>query len=320
MSSVSETPVLHWFRATPKDLAGNPPLASSLQSFETTLLLLSLGRYPSALVTCASACESAIKASRRIKPDDRGNNFNKLLTDITNDHEGLKEWKPKLDRFREARNQVTHYGFSPRDDQKCGLLILEVGLPFLSDLYRELFGFLLHWRDARPGISRFMDLTEVEAERVGLLPYISDQVHLINEMHELNKDRDGFDFLHCYTVFRHFFQSMLRDTFRSAADGQAEEEAWCRAHDFEESRKAKYRRRKDAEEWDFECPMCSRGRTVVAGFDSEALGDGKVSLTWAVCVSCDLDIPADAYHLANLALRTQVASDAEAIIARMRSG
>jgi hypothetical protein len=41
-------PVFQFLRATPSDLAGNPPLASSLQAFETSLELLALGRdqYP----------------------------------------------------------------------------------------------------------------------------------------------------------------------------------------------------------------------------------------------------------------------------------
>lgn len=44
-----EQPSFVFFRATPADMMKQPPLASSLQSFETCLFLIALRRLPSAL-------------------------------------------------------------------------------------------------------------------------------------------------------------------------------------------------------------------------------------------------------------------------------
>ena len=72
-------PELLFFRDKPADLMTRPPLASSLQHLETSFLLLSIGRYPHALVTCGSAIESAIKAAINAGPDDRLD-FRKLVS------------------------------------------------------------------------------------------------------------------------------------------------------------------------------------------------------------------------------------------------
>ena len=66
MASDEGSPILHFFGATLHDMLGQPPLASSLQSFETCLFLIALERFPSALVSCATAWESAIKSKLKI--------------------------------------------------------------------------------------------------------------------------------------------------------------------------------------------------------------------------------------------------------------
>ena len=92
MNQQLETPTFNFFRATPPELLTNPPLASSLQSLETTFLLLSLERYPSALVTCVSAWESVIKAKLAIPPEDRRTSTAQLLEDIRKSEPILMEF------------------------------------------------------------------------------------------------------------------------------------------------------------------------------------------------------------------------------------
>ena len=62
-SMASEEPTFVFFRNRPDGLAEKPPLASSMQSLETSFFLIALYRYPHALSTCASAIEAAVKAS-----------------------------------------------------------------------------------------------------------------------------------------------------------------------------------------------------------------------------------------------------------------
>ena len=71
MDTHNDEPRLIFFRDTPMDLITHPPLASSLQHLETSFLLIAMGRYPHALVTCGSAIESVIKAAINASPDDR---------------------------------------------------------------------------------------------------------------------------------------------------------------------------------------------------------------------------------------------------------
>jgi hypothetical protein len=226
MNSPPGLPTLHFFRATPPNVLENPPLASSLQSLETAFFLISLERYPSALVSCVSAWESAIKAKLHIPPDDDHVPIAKLLGQIRESSVGLKQYdRAKLDGLRQTRNRIVHYGFSPKDDRKCGRLLVETGLPFLAALYRELFGFHLNWRDARPGATDFMQLTQQEAACVGLVPNFADQIQIVDSMYDLNQDREEFDVLFCFTAFAHFLRLMMRDSYASRADDMVAERA-----------------------------------------------------------------------------------------------
>ena len=56
-------PTLLFFRHHPEALVGDGTLTSSLQSLETSFLLISLSRFPHALTACFTAIETAIRAS-----------------------------------------------------------------------------------------------------------------------------------------------------------------------------------------------------------------------------------------------------------------
>jgi len=56
-------PTLLFFRHRPADWATRDYIASSMQSLETSLFLIASRRYPHALLVCASAIESALKAA-----------------------------------------------------------------------------------------------------------------------------------------------------------------------------------------------------------------------------------------------------------------
>src|SRR4029434_10175551 len=75
----AEEPRFHLFRLPPADLRARPPLASSLQSFESSLFLVALRRYPHALTACVFASESALKAVCN-EPSARKDGLKELLT------------------------------------------------------------------------------------------------------------------------------------------------------------------------------------------------------------------------------------------------
>jgi hypothetical protein len=316
MTEKIEAPTLHFFRATPTDVLANSPLASSLQSLETTFLLLSLERYPSALVACVSAWESVIKASLKMQPND-GEPLAKLLAKVRDSAPSLMLFdREKIELVRKTRNHITHFGFSPYHDQECCRLLIETGLPFLTSLYSALYGFHLHWKDVRHGLTDFMQLTAQEAGNVGLLPDLSDQVGIVNAMYELNRTTEDFDVLLCFKVFNHYLRFMLRDSAASNADNLLAERALSSGLRFEIEHKEKQiiSTQADCETWEFDCPICHSPSSIVAALDESNFRHEKVSLLWGVCVSCSLVMPRRAFHLADLVLRKQLTEQRDLIL------
>jgi hypothetical protein len=118
-----------------EEISKKPPLASALQSFETSIFLLSLRRYPAALVACGSAIESAIKATPGYPS---GSGEKGMMAAI----EFAFGRKPRLVRrnigkFRDARNDFTHEGYSPKDDGRAIELLIGIGFPLLSQCLYE---------------------------------------------------------------------------------------------------------------------------------------------------------------------------------------
>src|SRR5438132_10799554 len=107
-------PVLLLFRNTPARSQNDDQLISSLQTLETSFFLIALGRYPHALITCASSIEAAIQASNvRGKRKGglafalaKGRRFSPTISSFPD---------PLMKRFREFRNRITHSGFEAKD-------------------------------------------------------------------------------------------------------------------------------------------------------------------------------------------------------------
>lgn len=133
-------PALLFFRHRPEGWATKEYIASSMQSFETSLFLIAVRRYPHALSVCASAIESALQAANIGAKDRDG--FQELVRKAKNSSKAVFAFEDeKLVDFRETRNRITHHGFSPQDDSETTSLYLEVGLPFLALCYREFHAF-----------------------------------------------------------------------------------------------------------------------------------------------------------------------------------
>src|SRR5262245_47109179 len=131
MAEESEKPELLFFRKTPDGLMSRPPLCSSLQNLESCFLMVAVGRFPHALVTAASSVESAMKAVLRLPPEDRINAA-PLYKQALASYSALSSFHDHdLETFRNTRNRIAHYGFSPHDDEVTAALLLKTGLPFL---------------------------------------------------------------------------------------------------------------------------------------------------------------------------------------------
>ena len=79
------------------------------------LFLIGLSRYPAALMILGQAIESAIKAGLRI-PERKYLSFFELTKRAEQAIKIPPEISGSLEQFRKARNDFSHYGFSPKDD------------------------------------------------------------------------------------------------------------------------------------------------------------------------------------------------------------
>ena len=314
MSTTPQAPTLHFFRATPRDVAGNPPLASSLQSLETCFFLIAFERYPHALLSCASAIESAIRAYLK-RPVEDETPLTALLEEIRRRSNNLRLFDGrKLADFRRARNRIVHYGFSPEDDDMSVRLLLQTGLPFLKKCYQELFSFYLDWLDVRPGVQKFGDLSHVEMEKVSLVPYHADQLRVASEVFAKAKDLQ-ISMTYCFTSFAHHVRVMFKgmvvgDAEQSVLnDGDATWEAEQKHK--REWRKVFHKMRHDPC-FDLLCPICGGCDTLVAQLDEDRLDDPVVSFRMGACVKCGLIIP-NAPYLADILLRHQIQEKTEEI-------
>lgn len=137
-------PSLELFRRAPADLRSQPPLASSLQSFESCLFLLALGRYPHAFVACVFAIEGALKAGLRIPANDRVK-LHELLERAGKEVPFIAEIPgEQRHRLGATRNTIVHYGFSPKDDEVTTMILLDTAVPLLAAAYEKFFRFNLY--------------------------------------------------------------------------------------------------------------------------------------------------------------------------------
>jgi hypothetical protein len=271
MSNTNEVPTLHFFRATPNELMSTAPLCSSLQNLESSFFLVALRRYPHALMACASAIESAIKAAFKKGPRDR-RRLEELLSEAQNTYPGLRAFpKDDLDSFRKTRNRVIHYGFSPKDDEETAGLLLGVGFRFLDQCYREFFGFTL---------------------REGLFPAHYEQLTIALEVYDKAKNISDLDHTYCFQAFGHLIRWLMKDNFMAywefnsaqSADEYGKKFRSCKEHKSELEGAFGLA-------WEFDCPICSEVETFVCELDDDQIDNGVVSIKRAMCVNCQFAIP-----------------------------
>ena len=306
MSTDTAMPTLHFFHATPADLLANHPLASSLQTFETCLFLISMHRFPSALVSCATACESAMKAKLRLGKDDK-KKFHVLVND-TRTHFPSLPHSDSLRPFRDKRNAVVHFGFSPQDDEACAKHLLETGLPFISQLYRELFDFYLDWQEVHPGNKDVNCLTTDEWAKVGLLPQIAEHFRQALEIYDRGKKKESRSYGYCFRGLSHYIRLWMKESAMSKADWIADEIAESRGIKldavWEETDRIKARF--GGETWEFDCPVCKGKESVVAELDRTKLNAATIATGRCTCAKCRFTVGKAEPYLSEVLLADQI--------------
>jgi len=296
--SDTDAPSLLFFHPLPEDLLSQPPLGSALQSFETSLLLLALDRFPHALLACANAWESAIKANLGIPPTDRSFNAERLIKEIRAAYKALESFdEEKLQRFRFMRNNITHFGFSPKDDSACAELILESGIPFFYSILERCFKFHLDWREFDPSATDFWSLLKlhevgrIDLRRVGLHPEIADQIRSARDIYSAIDKRhltSMTGYTQCFRGFSFFLRGKLKESHMTLVDDFTLEMADKRGMLWEMREAVKESLRKSFGEasWEFDCPVCGASGSLIAKLLEVNLERKEVAVEQCRCVSC----------------------------------
>jgi len=282
-----EEPKLIFFRERPKDLLTHPPLASSLQHLETSFLLIALWRYPHALVSCASAIESALKAAFKIGQE--GNiDFQQLLDRARKKFPTDADFDPSdLDEFRIKRNEIIHYGFSPKDDEISAVLLLKTGHRLIEQCYQTFFQFPLRQRGEKYG---------------GLVPDLDRQLDISRKVYLKAKAETGLNLTYCFIAFAHQIRWgiqrwMMSDSQQNVLDSESES-GWG-SWKFQHKQKEELSWRGLHATWRFDCPVCGNSKSFLCELDNEELHKGEVALKRGVCVKCNLVIPENCPFLAD---------------------
>lgn len=136
---MTEQPRFELLANVPASVMKAPPLASALQSFENSIFLVGLGRFPAALTACWTAVESTVRAIRDYRATSSKDGLKAIIKFATDKKPRLS--MHRLDEFLTARNDFTHQGYSPKDDERAVSLLLGVGYPFLSGCLWEFHRF-----------------------------------------------------------------------------------------------------------------------------------------------------------------------------------
>jgi hypothetical protein len=281
MNQTFEQPTFVFFRSFPENLMTLPPLCSSLQNIESCFYFISLDRYPHALISCASALESAMKSILKKSTDDRISAtylYNEAIKEFPN----LESFDiEKLKKFRETRNRFSHYGFSPKDDEESAVLILKTGIPFLIKCYKEFFDF---------------DLLD------GLIVEISEHLKFALESYEIINHNKSSNMKYCFSSFAHLIRwAGLKYDAMSILESKVSEIGQIDNMKFEIWLSLKEKLENAlSPSWTFNCPVCNEPDSFVCELNDVDLNHKIVSLKRGICANCDLNIPNDASILINM--------------------
>jgi hypothetical protein len=270
-------PWLLFFRNTPADLTVRPPLASSLQSFESCLFLNALFRYPHALTACASAIESALKVGR--SRSEQRKPFQDLLAQARTEFPRLATLpQAQLDDFRTLRNRIVHFGFHEGDDAVAASAMLLTGLPFLISVHEVVFGF---------------DLCDA------LVPPFGAQLSLAIEVFRQQQPTNAGS-AETLSVLGHLIRWSFRDSMMAAWEVHALDSS--QSYDLQLDTVMKLREvaeRKLEPSWLLDCPVCDGPDTLVCKLDEDLLGEKRIELAACFCAECGLRLSGAARPILN---------------------
>jgi transcription elongation factor Elf1 len=293
---IDQKPELFFFRKLPENLGSSEFLANSLQSLETSFMLIATGRIVHALVNCVSAIEGALRSANiGGKERDDFQTFIKKASQEPNASARLTEFgQAKIDELREMRNQIVHRGFTPRDNSRCVYLFLVIGFPLLDIVYENFHSIRL-----------YEDLQRDLADHLKIAERVCTQAAPLD-----------IDMTYCIGSFAHLVRRFFQPTFMSDWEWLAlnqDEEPWVF---WELRQKAKENLEHSFNmPWTFNCPVCSNSKSVVCDLDFETeCGDDterqqKITPKQMRCVCCGYVVGKEEPFISEIILHDQLTLD-----------
>lgn len=262
-----EEPTLLFLRHRPEGWASNEYVASSLQSLESSFLLIALGRFSHALVSCASAIENVLLANAR---KAKSNTLKELIERAIHESAVLQAEtdRQRLDDFQDHRNKIVHRGFSPTDDSDAAELYVALSLPFLSPCYQEHYSF------NSPN---------------GLLVELSKQLRFAQRDRQFAKSIANLDISNCLHSFAHLIRWKLKQTFSADWEFDVLVYAYISGFKWDTIQQDK----KNLERlfpvcWTSDCPVCEHSDSTIAEISETEIVDRREVIPCRMaCVECN---------------------------------
>ena len=129
------------FKKLPEFTTENIGAGSSLQMFESCLLLISQRRFPHALTILCSSIEALIKS--QISNPNKTGELKEQLDWASQRSPTLNKFNKSIHEVRKLRNEIVHTGYSTKDDDVCIQAITKTGIPFYRSLVRTFLNIEL---------------------------------------------------------------------------------------------------------------------------------------------------------------------------------
>jgi hypothetical protein len=227
-----------------------------------------------------------------------------MLNDIRSDYPVLADYDSnKLDEFRKTRNRITHFGFSPKDDEKCAALLLEVGLPFLDLCYREFFDFYLDWQDIDSAVNEFHKLSADQMAKAGLMPDLAKQLRFLKIIYQRARRLENANYVKSFAPLGHFISWGVKIAARTKFEWKMiETDPTGLKWEIDEQAKNNLERLFDPS-WVFNCPICGRFDSLVAELD---FSSRDVVTDRCACVECGFFVGKGAPYISQVVLDDEI--------------
>ena len=198
-----------------------------------------------------------------------------------------------LDQMRNTRNRIVHYGFTPRDDKECAMLLLSAGFPFLKLCYDKFFHFSFEKALSRE---------------------FSRHLHIASEVFERIETLVDVDPTYCLSALSHQVRWSVRESYLShwEIDSMQDADGSGAKWNSVELKKKRVEQLLDPC-WAFNCPVCGGVETFVCELANDYLIQHQIRLLRGMCADCNLHVPSNALFLADTLCREQVHKEKENI-------